>query len=290
MPTGRSIWNGHIRLSLVTFPVHLYAATTESEKIRLNKVDRKSGKRIHYQNVADDKVIDPDDIVKGYEYEKGQYILIEDEEVDALRAESSHMIDLVQFTDAKQIDPIYFDKPYFLSPDGKVAAEAFVTLRDSLKQAGKAAVGQITMAGKERIAVIKPCGKGLVLETLRYSYEVRKASSYFEEIPDNVKISKDQVELATQLIESKTADFDPTTFKDRYQEGLLEIIEAKMHHKKIPKGPKEKPMGTVVNIMDALKKSLAQSQSKSAPVKKAAPKKPAAKTAKKTAAKRKKAA
>ncbi len=285
---GRSIWNGHIRLSLVTFPVHLYAAVTESEKVRLHKVDRESGKRIHYQNVTDDQeVVEAEDIAKGYEYEKGQYILLEDEEVAQLRSESSHMIDLVQFTDLKNIDAIYFDKPYFIAPDGKVAAEAFVTLRDSLRQSGKAALGQITMAGKERISVIKPCGKGLVLETLRYAYEVRKASEYFTDIPENIKVSKDQVDLAAQLINSKTGDFDPAAFKDRYQEGLLEIIQAKMHHKKIPIGPKEAAPAKVINIMDALKKSLEQTGKKSAPKKTAAAKKPAAK---KPAAKKKKVA
>ena len=163
---ARSIWNGHIRLSLVTFPVHLYAAVTESEKIRLNKVDKKTGKRIHYQNITDEKkVVDPEDIVKGYEYEKGHYILIDNKEVDALRAESSHMIDLVQFTELKNIDAIYFDKPYFLSPDGKVATEAFVTLRDSLRQSGKAAVGQITCASGRYHSVCSHVHK--LLEWLR---------------------------------------------------------------------------------------------------------------------------
>lgn len=258
---GRSIWNGHIRLSLVTFPVHLYAAVTESEKVRLHKVDRESGKRIHYQNVTDDReVVEAEDIARGYEYEKGHYILVEDEELDALRAESSHMIDLVQFTELKNIDAIYFDKPYFIAPDGKVAAEAFVTLRDSLRQSGKAALGQITISGKERISVIKPCGKGLVLETLRYDYEVRRASEYFADIPETVKVSKDQVDLAAQLIESKTGTFNPREFKDRYQEALLEIIQAKMNHQKIPRAPKEKAPSQVINIIDALKKSLEQAE------------------------------
>lgn len=276
---ARSIWNGHIRLSLVTFPVHLYAAVTESEKIRLNKVDKKSGKRIHYQNITDEKkIVDPEDIAKGYEYEKGHYILIDDEEVKALRAESTHMIDLVQFTELKNIDAIYFDKPYFLAPDGKVATEAFVTLRDSLRQSGKAAIGQITMAGKERIAVIKPCGKGLVLETLRYEYEVREASEYFEDIPEKIKVPKEQVDLAALLIESKTADFEPRLFKDRYQEGLLEIIEAKMKGKKLPTPAKQAAPGKVINIMDALKKSLEQS--------KGAAKKPPNKASKKAARKK----
>jgi DNA end-binding protein Ku len=292
--TARANWNGHIRLSLVTFPVHLYAAVTATEKIQLHKIDRASGKRIHYVNATpDDQEVEPEDIVKGYEYEKGQYIQIEDEEIDKLRAESKHTIDLVQFTDMKDIDAVYFDKPYFIAPDGPIAVEAYVTLRDALRKAGKAALGQITLAGKERLAVIKPCGKGLVLETLRYEYEVRKANEYFRDIPKEVSVDDDQVELAAMLIEKKSGDFDPSAFKDRYQEGLLEIINAKLHHKKLPEMPTPKAPGKVVNIMDALKRSLEESgktkpaAAKSAGKPKAKPVKKAAKPAAKTTLKRK---
>jgi DNA end-binding protein Ku len=255
----RAYWNGHIRLSLVTFPVRLHAAVTDTEKIRLHKIERSTGRRIHYQNATDGHAVEPDDIVKGYEYEKGQYIPIEDDELKKLRIESKHMIDLVQFTDMHDIDPIYFDKPYFVAPDGPVADEAFVTLRDSLKEAKKVGLGQITLAGKERIAAIRPCGKGLILETLRYANEVRRAGDAFREIPDKVPVSEEQVELAAELIKRKTARFDPAAFKDKYQEGLLEIINAKLHHRRPDLGPVERQPAKVVNIMDALKRSLAQS-------------------------------
>jgi DNA end-binding protein Ku len=255
----RAYWNGYIRLSLVTFPVRLHAAVTDTEKIKLHKIERSTGRRIHYQNTADNEPVEPDDIVKGYEYEKGQYIPIEDEELKKLRIESKHMIDLVQFTDMHDIDPIYFDKPYFIAPDGPVADEAFVTLRDSLREAKKVALGQITLAGKERIAAIRPCGKGLILETLRYANEVRRAGEAFREIPDKVPVSQEQVDLAAELIKRKTARFDPTAFKDKYQEGLLEIINAKLHHRRPDLGPIERQPAKVVNIMDALKRSLAQS-------------------------------
>ncbi|HYD18413.1 MAG TPA: Ku protein [Patescibacteria group bacterium] len=260
---ARAFWNGHIRLSLVTFPVRLYPAVTETEKIRLHKIERKTGKRIHYKNATEgEDIVEAADIVKGYEYEKGQYIQIEDEELKKLRVQSKHMIDLVQFTDIHDIDPIYFDKPYFLVPDGRVAEEAFVTLRDSLKKSKKVALGQVTIAGKERIAAIKPCGKGLVLETLRYAGEVQKASEYFRDIPDKSAADEEQVELAEQLIDRKTAPFDPSSFKDSYQQGLLEIINAKLHHRKPKLGPEPVKPGKVINIMDALKKSLAESGGK----------------------------
>ena len=256
----RAYWNGHIRLSLVTFPVRLHAAVTDTEKIKLHKIERSTGRRIHYQNATEDQErVEPVDIVKGYEYEKGQYIPIEDDEIKKLRVESKHMIDLVQFTDVTDIDPIYFEKPYYIVPDGPVADEAFVTLRDSLRAAKKVALGQITLAGKERIACIRPCGKGLVLETLRYSNEVRRAGDIFRDVPDHVPVSKEQIELAAELIERKTAAFDPTAFKDHYQEGLLEIINAKLHHRRPDLGPVERQPAKVVNIMDALKRSLAQS-------------------------------
>jgi DNA end-binding protein Ku len=256
----RAYWNGYIRLSLVTFPVRLHAAVTDTEKIKLHKIERNTGRRIHYKNATEDReTVEPADIVKGYEYEKGQYVPIEDDELKKLRIESKHMIDLVQFVDVRDIDPIYFDKPYYIAPDGPVADEAFVTVRDSLREAKKVALGQITLAGKERIAAIRPCGKGMVLETLRYANEVRRASDIFREIPDEVPVSQEQIDLAAELIARKTAPFDPSAFKDSYQEGLLEIINAKLHHRKPDFGPVERQPGKVVDIMDALRRSLAQS-------------------------------
>lgn len=292
---ARAYWDGHIRLSLVTFPVRLFAAVTDSEKIKLHKIDRKSGKRVHYKNSTEDKSeVEASDIVKGYEYEKGHYIEIEDKELQKLKVESKHTIELVQFVDSKEIDAIYFDNPYYVVPNGKVAQEAYVTVRESLRAEKKVALGQITIAGKERIAAIKPCGKGLILETLRYANEVRTANEIFEDIPENVALPKDQIELAAMLIKSKAGHFDPSSFKDSYQVGLMEIINAKLDHRapSLPEAGKEP--GNVVNIMDALKRSLAQSDKsddtdkKPVKEKKAAAKKTSAKETAKPAAKKKK--
>lgn len=256
---ARAYWTGHIRLSLVTFPVRLYAAVTDTKKIQLHKISKNSGERIHYKDsTASEGIVEKEDISKGYEYEKGQYVEISDKELKKLKAESSHTIDLVQFTDLKEIDPIYFDKPYFVAPDGDLANEAYVTVRDALFHSKKVALGQITIAGRERIAAIKACEKGLILETLRYNYEVRDAHEYFANVDNHVRISKDQVDLAELLIKQKTKKFDPKAFKDNYQEGLMELIRAKVGKRPVHI-PEERPhkQENVVNIMDALKKSLA---------------------------------
>jgi DNA end-binding protein Ku len=288
---ARAYWKGHIRFSLVTFPVHLYAAVSEAEKIRLHKLSRETGERIHYKDTtASEGTVEKEDIVKGYEYEKGHYVEIEDKELEKLKVESRHTIDLVQFTDLKNIDPIYFDKPYFIVPDGEIAMEAYVTFRDALRESGKVALGQITIAGREKIGAIKACGKGLIIETLRYNYEVREASKYFDEIDADITPTADQIGLAAQLIKAKSGKFDPRAFKDNYQEGLLEIINAKLGHRKanLPKTRSEP--GNVVNIMDALKRSLAETQKGGGKAQKAEdkPKKAAAKKApaKKTSAKK----
>ena len=254
-------WTGHIRLSLVTFPVRLYSAIAAGEKIRLHKYDRESGQRIHYQNVNEDgAVVDQDDIVKGYEYEKGSFVPVEGKEFDKLRQESRHTIDLVQFTGMAEIDPIYYDSPYYVAPDGDIAQEAYLTLREALRESKKVALGQVVLHNRERIVAVKPCGRGMVMETLRYNYEVRKAEDYFGNIESKAKVDGDQLDLALELVERKTAPFDPKQFKDLYQEGLKEIISAKLE-KRPAKLKEEKPApGRVINIMDALRKSLDQSK------------------------------
>lgn len=291
---AHAYWTGHIRLSLVTFPVRLYPAVTESEKIRLHKYDKETGSRIRYQNINEEgEVVDPDDIVKGYEYEKGAFIPIEDEEIENLRLESKKTIDLVQFTDISEIDPIYYDNPYYVAPDNELAQEAYITVRDALKASRKVAIGQVIIANRERIVALKACGKGLILETLRYNYEVREAEEYFDDIKEGEKPNEDQLDLAKELIKRKSGEFDPKKFKDLYQEGLKEIIAAKME-KRSPRLKEEKlPTGKVINIMDALKKSLEQSGGKSSTKKSPSKKKPTAKKAaakKKPASKKKKAA
>lgn len=256
----RAYWKGHIRLSLVSFPVNLHAAVTQSEKISLHQYDKDSGERIRYQKVDQSgEEVPPEDIIKGYEYEKGHFVPIEDDDLENLKLESKHTIELVQFADIHEIDPIYYDKSYYVTPEGDIAEEAFLTVREALRHSGKAAIGQVVLHNKERIICLRPCRNGLIMDTLRYAYEVREAEKYFEDIPEKANINKEQLELAEMLIEQKTKKFDPQAFKDHYQEGLLEIIQAKLKGKEIITPAKAPKTETVVNIVDALKKSLEQS-------------------------------
>lgn len=257
-----AFWSGHIRLSLVTFPIRLFPATSSREKIVLHKYDRDSGQRIHYQNVNEDReLVDPEDIVRGYEYEKGNFVPIEDKEIDNLKLESKHTIELVQFTDIASIDSIYFDVPYYVVPEGDIAQEAYITLRNALRMSKKVALGQVVLRDKERIVAIKPCGKGLLMETLRYAYEVRQAEDYFQNIDPDASIDDDQLALAEELINRKTAKFDPRKFKDVYQEGLKEIVNAKLGKRPVRFKKEHAAPEKVTNIMDALRRSLKQSKS-----------------------------
>jgi DNA end-binding protein Ku len=258
----RAYWKGHIRLSLVSFPVRLYPAVTGTEKIALHQYHKKTGERIHYQKITDSGIeAEPDDIIKGYEYEKGHFVSIDDRDMEKLRLESKHTIDLVQFVDSEEVDPIYFEHSYFVAPDGEIAQEAFLTVREALKYTHKAAIGQIVLGSKERIVLLRPCRKGLILNTLRYAYEVRNAETYFEDIPLKAQLNEEQLELAELLIEKKSAPFDPKAFKDHYQQGLMEIIEAKLHGKSFRKVEDRGKPSNVVNIVDALKQSLRQAES-----------------------------
>jgi DNA end-binding protein Ku len=206
--------------------------------------------------------VEPDDTVKGYEYEKGAFIPIEDEDIEHLRQESKHTIDLVQFADLSSVDPIYFDRPFYVAPDNEMAGEAYVTVRDALRKSGKVAIGQVVIANRERIVALRPCGKGLLLETLRYNYEVREAEQYFLDLNDQIKPGSDQLDLARELIDRKSADFEPKAFKDLYQEGLKEIIQARLEKRASHVKGETKASGRVINIMDALRRSLEQVEEK----------------------------
>ncbi|MAU95704.1 MAG: Ku protein [Fulvimarina sp.] len=262
MSTPRAYWTGHIRLSLVSFPVRLFAATSPARTIQLHQYDKNTGQRIRYQKVSekDEDPVEAGDIIKGYEYEKGQYVPIEDEEIERLKAESNHVIELTQFTDAADIDPIYYDRPYYIAPDEDGVQDAYVTIRQALRKAKKVALGRIVISGKERIAAIKPCGDGLMLETLRYAQEVRDATKFFDEVKDDAEIDDEQLELAQLLIEKKSKPFDPQSFRDTYQQGLMEIIKAKIAGKEPEaEAAPDEDGGNVIDIMDALRRSLEQS-------------------------------
>lgn len=253
----RPYWKGHIRLSLVSFAVQLYTASRSAREFPLHQIDKKSGERIRYQTIVPGKGAVPrEQIIKGYEYEKEHYVTFEPEELEKLKLESKHTIDLVQFVDTHDIDVMYYDKPYYVAPGGEMAEEAFRVVRDALRQAKKYALGQVVLGGRERIVALKPCGKGMLLETLRYGEEVREADSYFEDIAEK-PADDEQLELARQLIKQKAAKFDPEKFKDRYDDAMRQLIKAKLGNKQAKKVIEEKrPTAQVINLMDALKKSL----------------------------------
>lgn len=251
----RAYWTGQIRLSLVSLPVEIYPATSSYHTIPLHEIYHKTGERVHHQNVASDKPIAREDIVKGYEYKKGEYVLLKPEEIKALKIPSKDVLDIVQFVDAHEIDPLYFEKPYFVVPKTKSAEASFAVIREALRKTGKYGLGQLVIAGHERLCTLKPCGRGMMLDIIRYQQEVREADAYFERIHD-VKVDKDELDLAVQLVKSKSGKFHPEKFHDHYREALQELIDAKMQKRK-PHIEKSKPQQKVNNLMDALRKSLA---------------------------------
>lgn len=283
---ARAYWQGQIRLALVSIPVEIYSATRSGAQIAFHQVHEPSGKRIKYEKVVPGiGAIDTNEIVKGYELEKGEYVLLDQDEIDAVKLESKKTLELTQFVDADEIDVLYYEKPYFVVPADDLAEEAFIVLREALRRARKVGLGQLAMRGREYVVSLKPCGRGLVLETLRYADEVNKAQGYFRDIPDS-EPDDDLLDLATSLIEKKTAKFDPKEFHNRYVDALKGLIERKVKSKgrKIieDKGDERPSGGNVVDLMAALKKSLEKPGTKAAdsPAPRKAPaRKPAAKKA-----------
>jgi len=258
MAAPRAYWRGHVRLALVTFPVRLHAAVSASDRVQLHMIHQPTGKRIRYQPVAEGiGPVERDEIVKGYEVGRGRHVLLDPEEIDALRLESRHTIDLERFVDRDDVDPIHFDRPYYVTPDGEVAEEAYCVIRDALREARKVAIGRVVLSGRERPVAIQACGRGLLLETLRHADEVREAERYFDDIAER-EGEADQVAMARQLIEAKTGRFEPERFEDRYQAGLEELIEekAKGHEIAGPEPGSEARGDNVVDLMGALRASL----------------------------------
>ena len=258
---ARAYWQGQIRLALVSIPVEIYSATRSGATIAFHQIHEPSGKRVQYEKVVPGiGPVDRDEIIKGYEYKKGNYVLLDEDEIEAVKLESKKTLDLSQFVDADSIDPIYFDKPYYVVPADDLAEEAFIVLREALRRSKKIGIGQLAMRGREYVVSLKPCGRGMVLETLRYDDELNKAQSYFRTIGD-AKPDEDLLDLATTLIDKKSGEFDASDFHNRYVDALKDLIEQKIKNKgariETPEED-EKPMrGTnVVDLMAALKKSL----------------------------------
>jgi len=259
----RAFWTGYLRLSLVNIPVRLYTATASERSIAFHQIHEPTGERIRYQKVAPSVgPVENEEITKGYEYEKGKYVLIDPKEIDELKLESKQTIDLARFVDDDAIDPRYFQTPYYLMPDGDMADEGYVLLHRALKETKKVAVGQFILRGHGNIAAIKPFEKGLLLEVLRQENEIRSADTLFDEIPA-VKVDKEALDLTKELIKRKSGKFEPGQFKDEYYEAVWELIQAKLEDR-APEIVTEEPGGAkVINIMDALKKSVKQGKGKS---------------------------
>ena len=275
----RASWKGYIKLSLVSCPVRLYPAVSGSERISFNQLHKDTHNRINMKPVDPELgLVERADLVRGYEYEDKQYIIIEDSDLDAVRIESNHTLNIEAFVDESEVDVIYQDSPYYLAPDGAMAEETFAVLRDAMAAAKKVAIARLVLSSRERVVTIGAREKGMFVTTLRDPREVRSTTAYFDEIPD-VKTDPEMLQLAEKLIEQKVTHFDPKAYEDRYETALMAMIKEKLKgHKPIIAAAPER--GNVINLMDALKASLgaakpdAPSKSKSAP---AAKKEPVAK-------------
>jgi DNA end-binding protein Ku len=254
---ARAYWTGRIRLSLVSIPIQLYSSTKSGSRIAFNQIHEPSGKRIRYEKVVPGiGPVEKDEIVKGYEVDKGKYVLLTDEEIDDVKLEAKRTIDLVQFVGEDEIDPVFFEQSYYVAPeDDEDGQEAYVVLRDALKKEKKIGLGQVVIRGKGQIVAVRPEGKGLLVQTLHYADEVQKADKFYEDVP-KTKPDSEMISLATELIEKKTKKFDPEAFHDKYQDALKELIEAK-REKREPRAIEEAELpSNVINLMDALKRSV----------------------------------
>ncbi|HZY63871.1 MAG TPA: Ku protein [Edaphobacter sp.] len=267
---ARPYWSGQIQISLVTFGVKLFVATEAKGEIRFHQISRKTGERIRHQKVLSSAVdeapdeaaapVEKDEIVKGYEYRKGQYVAIEPSEIEHLRVPSKHTIEISQFVGLNELEPEYLEKPYFVVPENDSQAEAFAVVRKALQKTKKAALGKIAFGGREHVLAITADDDdelgGMMAYTMRYQEELRDPKEYFQDIK-KVSVNADSLELAESLIKKKSAKFNPNKFRDEYEVALKELVEAKVNHLPIPKEEAHAPKrGNVVNLMDALRKSV----------------------------------
>ena len=263
----RANWKGFLRLSLVTCPVALYPATSESEKISFNQLNRQTGHRIKYLKVDSDtgEEVPNEDIVKGYALDKDIFIEMTKEELENIALESTRTIEIDEFVKKSEIDPRYLIRPYYLRPDGKIGHDAFAVIRETIKEMNKVAIGRVVLTNREHIIALEALDKGLVGTLLRYPYEVRSEAEYFDEIED-VKVTKDMLDLAKHIVEKKSGRFEPEKFEDHYETALIDLINSKRAGKPIT--PKERPRGeNVVDLMEALRRSVGGATAEKAPKK-----------------------
>ncbi|WP_201863069.1 non-homologous end joining protein Ku [Microvirga soli] len=279
----RTVWKGHIKLSLVSCAVGLYPSTSSGGKIRFNTLNRKTGNRVKRQFIDSEteEVVESDDQVKGYLVGKGSYIQVEDEELNALKVESTHTIDIESFVPREEVDERFLDTAYYIAPTDKVSNEAFCVIRDAIRDKGMAGIARIVLARRERMILLEPLDEGLVGTTLHAADEVRDEDKVFDEISE-VKYPKEMKDLAAHIIESKAAHFDPKQFDDRYEEAVADLLKSKQTGKSVKNDEQQPKTSNVVNLMDALKRSVSAEKAgsadkKTAPPKKAAPKSKSAK-------------
>jgi len=262
----RANWKGFLRLSLVTCPVALFPATSDTEKVSFNQINRKTGHRIKYAKVDADtgEEVASEDITKGYKVDTDTYIEVSKDELEDIALESTHTIEIDEFVPKSDIDNRYLIRPYYLVPDGKVGHDAFAVIRETIRGMNKVAIGRVVLTNREHIVALEPLGKGLMGTLLRYPYEVRSEKEYFDDIQE-VKVTKDMLDLAKHIVERKSASFEPEKFEDHYESALIDLINRKRSGIKIPTKAAPKTSGNVINLMDALKRSLANEGQTAAP-------------------------
>jgi DNA end-binding protein Ku len=252
----RAYWKGYLKLSLVSCPIALFPATSEREKISFHQLNKNTGHRIKYRKVDADTgdEVESADIIKGYQVGKGEYLELAPEELEAIAIESKRTIDIDEFVPKKEIDELYLNSPYYIVPDGEVGQQAFAVIREAIRQEGMVAIGKVVFTSREHIIALEARGKGLLGVTLRYPYEVRSENEAFDDLADEI-IPKDMLELASHIVESKAGHFDPKKFEDHYEEALKELLKKKQSGQKI-EAPREREPSKVVNLMDALRRSV----------------------------------
>src|SRR3954466_11503286 len=252
----RAYWKGYLKLSLVSCPVALYPATSEREKISFHQLNKNTGNRIKYRKVDAETgdEVESSDIIKGYQVGKGEYLQLEPEELEAIAIESKRTIEIDEFAPRKEIDELYQNNPYYIVPDGEVGEQAFAVIREAIRQEGVVAIGKVVFTSREHIIALEARGKGMMGMTLRYAYEVRQEEDYFDDIKDE-KIPKDMLDLATHIVETKKGKFEPDKFEDQYEDALKELLKKKQSGQKI-EAPRDREPFKVVNLMDALRRSV----------------------------------
>ncbi len=265
MAPARPFWRGHLKLSLVSCPIALYTGTASTERVSFRQINKKTGNRLRQQLVDDvsREPVEGEAKGRGYEYAKNTYIPVDDDELDALAVESKHTIEIDSFVPRAQIDQRYLDTPYYLTPNDRVGHEAFAVIRDAMRGKGLVALGRVVLAKRERVVMLEPWDQGLTATTLRYPYEIRDAKEYFDDIP-NVELEPGMLKLAEQILRSKTTDFDPSRFVDRYEEAVVEMLRKKQAGLPVSRNQVLPRSQNTVNVMDALRRSLAQEKAATA--------------------------